>query len=44
MSNPYEVQSNWLMIQTKDKEKLVEYMKAHTELDESSGRVKIESF
>lgn len=43
-SNPYEMQSNWGMIQSKDKEKLVEFLKKHTYIDPIKEIIKIESF
>jgi hypothetical protein len=34
MSNPYEVQRNWLMIQNKDRERLIQYLKSFTRIDD----------
>lgn len=44
ISNPFEMQLNWQVIQSKDKEKLVEYLKAHTKIDTITNELKIESF
>lgn len=44
MSNPYEMQLNWQVIQSKDKEKVVEYLKGHTKIDTVTNEMKIESF
>lgn len=42
MSNPYEMQANWQIVQSKDKDSLVEYLKEHTKIE--GGELKIESF
>ena len=44
MSNPYEVQGNWSLIQSKDKDRLVEYLKHHTIVDEIAKEIRVESF
>lgn len=44
MSNPYELQSNWQMVQNKDKEKMVEFLKQHTKVDEVKRIMTIDRF
>lgn len=44
MANPYEVQANWTMVQSRDKERLVEFLKHHTALDELAREIRIEVF
>jgi hypothetical protein len=44
MSNPYEMQANWGIVSSKDKEKLVEFLKAHTTIDTITNEMKIENF
>jgi hypothetical protein len=44
MSNPFEMQSNWQMIQSKDKEKLIDYLKGKTIIDEELKIMSINSY
>lgn len=34
MSNPYEVQRNWVMVQNKDRDRLIQYLKTFTRIDD----------
>jgi hypothetical protein len=44
LSNPFDSQTNWQMIQSRDKNKLVDFLKHHTIIDEVKNEMKIESF
>ena len=44
LSNPYEVQTNWQIVQNKDKDRLLEYLKTLTKIDDVMKVMTIDTF